>query len=818
MIQFWQMKKIFILLGFLLLISCSEKQTLNVQIGVYIPANAEIIILSPNLGRFSEDLADNLFLNSGNFNLKTSLKEELGFIDQLNFKNQTVISFSDLSAEKLNYVLTTKADSTFIQLDSIKNKSLETISENGIEYQRIQINDWQLLKYESGSLVILTNSKKLLFSILNEEDRLEDADFQNTLKATDPNKTSLIARQKDYLPEIDSFFEVFGFPAFSKLSKWISMDLEITPDEIKANGIAIGNSNDLIGIFRSNSARPIEAVQICPRNFTNLMAFSFEDFKKFHEKLMTYRGDSTSATYPEVLNNSRELALFEIDSEKVFTINVREIEEAKENLAGLGIPSETYRDIEIFELENKVVFNSLIPELITLDSLNYFTIINHFILFSERPKALKEVISAYQNSAVLSNTPHYTELMSKLSSESSMLFLAQPKNLWQALNNSENTSKKLNFQKNSLAALQLIKDEGFAHLHAVFSNQQSSAITANGVKQTSAIKTPGKIYTNPVFFKNHRTDQMDIVVQDENNVLYLISNKGNIFWQKQLDSRIMGPVHQVDLFRNGNKQLAFSTAYNLHVIDRDGNRVKPFPIKFNDPLTQPVSVFDYDNNRNYRFVLTQDKRIYMIGPKGKAIKGFDFEKAASKIILPPKHIRLGTKDYILIAEESGKMNILSRQGNIRVPVDENIDFSENQWYGYKGDFVSTAPTENLISIDQSGKVTMENKDLAENNRIAAEDNLLVYLNENKLNIGAITVDLDFGLYTNPQLFKIKNKYLIGITDTQAKKVYVFDDSGELLDGFPVYGNSGIDISNADIDTKLELVVKGEENEILIYKF
>ena len=208
----------------------------------------------------------------------------------------------------------------------------------------------------------------------------------------------------------------------------------------------------------------------------------------------------------------------------------------------------------------------------------------------------------------------------------------------------------------------------------------------------------------------------------------------------------------------------------------------------------------------------------MVGPKGKAIQGFDFEKAGSEVIKSPKHIRLGTKDYILVAEKSGKLNILSRQGKIRVPVTQNIDFSENEWYGYQNSFVSTNPKNSLIKISQNGTVSSSDLGLAENNRIVADRTNLVYLNENELSINSKTVNLDFGLYKDPQLFNVKNRTLIAITDTQTQKVYVFNDKAELLEGFPVYGTSQVDIANADLDSKLELVVRGEDNELLVYKF
>ena len=78
------------------------------------------------------------------------------------------------------------------------------------------------------------------------------------------------------------------------------------------------------------------------------------------------------------------------------------------------------------------------------------------------------------------------------------------------------------------------------------------------------------------------------------------------------------------------------------------------------------------------------------------------------------------------------------------------------------------------------------------------------------------MNLDFGLYTAPKLFYIHNKIYVAITDTQASKVYVFDSQAELLPGFPVYGNSEIEIENIDAKGSLEFIVKGEDDSVLLY--
>ena len=47
--------------------------------------------------------------------------------------------------------------------------------------------------------------------------------------------------------------------------------------------------------------------------------------------------------------------------------------------------------------------------------------------------------------------------------------------------------------------------------------------------------------------------------------------------------------------------------------------------------------------------------------------------------------------------------------------------------------------------------------------------------------------------------------LVGITDLNEEKIYLYKDNGELVKGFPIKGNSVIDIKDSDNEVKLTLV-------------
>ena len=57
-----------------------------------------------------------------------------------------------------------------------------------------------------------------------------------------------------------------------------------------------------------------------------------------------------------------------------------------------------------------------------------------------------------------------------------------------------------------------------------------------------SIDLPKPSIISPQWLKNHRSNGMDIAIQDQDNVLYLYSNTGKLFWKKQLAGKIIGPI------------------------------------------------------------------------------------------------------------------------------------------------------------------------------------------------------------------------------------------------------------------------------------
>ena len=447
----------------------------------------------------------------------------------------------------------------------------------------------------------------------------------------------------------------------------------------------------------------------------------------------------------------------------------------------------------------------------------WVTKIDDFLFFAEREAGIKTLIAAYKDEKTLEKSLSYQRFAEEtLSDKSNLLWIGNGTALKEQF--PEKTFwKSMDTNKLSYIAFQGVVENDFMHLHFRLS-QNERENNEGSVTNVALISLDHPAQSKPQWLKNHRTKEKDIAVQDEQNTLYLYSNSGTLFWKKQIEGQIIGEIQQVDLYKNGRLQMAFRTTERFYILDRNGKVVPPFNkrIKTNT-IAQPLAVFDYDQSRNYRFVLAQDKNVVMLDNKGKRVNGFKFTKSSSPIGAQPKHIRMGNKDYILIKEESGKVNILSRTGQTRVKIKQDFKASNQDIYSYLKTFTTTDQQGNLIQIDPKGNVISTDLGLEVAHKITATTKSLVTLTNNILTIKGIPVTLPYGSYNAPQIFYLNNIVYVCVTDVEAQKVYLYYSDGKAVSGFPVHGVSSIDLNNVDKDKALEFVVQGESKDLLIYQ-
>lgn len=761
--------------------SCNFIDKNSSSLNNFIPKDASLIIRIHNPNKFKSDvlnnsLALNVFNNEDNYNFKKQIK----IIESLSENNPILIC---LSGDKKNnsFTIITRQNKTDLEIsnDTIYKKIIDSI------------------------YIISNSADKIEKSALNKSKLYEK--YKNL--SSEDASFSVFAQS----PFSNNFFESIFGEDFSNINNDLFLKANLFNDKILINGISVINDSVALSknILKNTKPKENKIISAIPDNFKNFYSMRFDDFQMLNRGHINIDKDSINIE-EKIFDEIVEIAVSEIEGNKVVILRSNDIK--KTHIKTQKYKSyNNYKGKEILEIPETEKMNSLTNPLLNKINSDKLVIIDNFLFISSSLKSLKTVIENY----LLKNTYQYSENYKKskslMSKESSFDINSKNGSL---INFSKLIGIKPVKNKFNNVKFQIINENEILHINGIIDSYNNESINKK-ISKIFSTKIKGKIVMNPHFVTNHITKAKEIVVQDNNNYLYLISNQGKVIWKKKLAGKILGKIKQVDIYKNGRLQLIFVTDKRLYVLDRNGKEVKPFPKVFRDKITQPLSVFDYDNNKNYRFLVTQNNELLMYDSKGKIVKGFKYEKSRD-IIYPPKHYRIKNKDIIAVKTEKG-LKVLNRRGKIRIKIKDNIKFSNNDVFRLNNYLICTSEKGNLVQIDMNGSVSTRKLNLSNNHKINSKYNLVSIIDGNKLTNLNKSIDLPFGNYSDPLIFSYNKRKKFSIFDNQSKKIYLFDDKLNLVESFPLYSISNIDLDNIDKDQNLELILAEDESSIRLYE-
>lgn len=790
------MKYVSILALFVLsFVSCKKDTIKQSTLIDFIPNNPSVIISASSINDLSEQLDQNdLIQQFNNTNTYKELQQQFSFCKTIKSNNELLISYATVG-KKLEFLLSIKENKDAIIVET--EGTPETY--NNVSYNKLK-GQKAYTTYIDSTLIVSSSEILLENLIRNKEDniRYNNESLLKLYQTSAPNKTTIFINNEKKPKFLSQLLPL----SFLSNKDWMSLELDNSSNfffngTVTSNHVTHDFATNLIGTHTEES----DADKIIPSNFTNYTAFGFESIANF---------DSQFENFNDLIDNCSEIISANNQNDYLYAFKLLNTD-ISENL----ILSSAYRNVDIYKNEHYKI-----PTSIARKQPEYACLIDDFLVLSNTTDGIQNCIAHYQNKTTLKNLNYFKEQSATLLNESHIINSIKTSNLIKDLSSiiEDESITKVKLQGYPLLTHQITYEDHYIHFNSVINKASKQKSTAS-ISQVANITLEADIATTPTWVKNHKTNEQEIAVQDVNNKLYLISNKGTILWEKQLNGKIQGTIHQVDLYKNKKLQLAFTTDNEFMVLDRNGKLVKPFHKKFNDGNLAPLSVFDYDNNRNYRFLITQGSKLSMYNNKFEFVKGFKFNKASSNIITSPQHIRIGSKDYIVVTEANGKLHILDRKGKTRTKVKSNFAFDNATPILKKKNSLIFKDKENTINTVNiaTGKVDKTNILQGSTTYFNNRGNIQVKLEDHKLTINKHTIELDYGNYTAPEIFYLNKKYYITTTDVDTQKVFAFDSNAKTLPKFPIYGQSKISLCNMDKDAKLEFAVQGDTNAILIYK-
>ena len=712
-------------------------------------------------------------------------------------------------------------------LDTLPKNIIGKYKYNEVEIDIEQVENQKVFNAKIQNINIYSSSKLVLENsirnIKNKKRGIQDNSFYKLAGLSDDNAPLSIYLHHDFVVFLKDFFpETDLFPYMG--NSWFYFDFNTKKNPFTLDGVSFINDSipDELSFLKDLKSKRLASSEYVPQNFDSYLALSISDYNTLEDnfkKYSRYKNTPLNQIKFDLLSTVDEIAWLKYNSNQAVYLHLNNEENIPKGLFSNTGSKYNFRGISIKDQSLPEDFLSFLNSFGEPFNPSQVAKVDDFLIYTSKKAFLKQLIGAKLDGNTLHKDFNFKSLLEDLADNSSYLWVGNTSNLknkWK-----KNSSKKMAWDNIKLNKYPLIVTQGISENNFVQSRftfqKDNPKQEKNSVINQYSFSLDAPLSRKPQWIKNHRNKTMDIVVQDLNNVMYLFSNTGTLFWKKQLTGQIVGEIRQVDLYKNRRLQMAFRTADRFMILDRNGKIVPPFDKKIPSEKPHHLAVFDYDLNRNYRFLLSHGKKIEMYDNRGKIVSGFKLKNLKKPLENPPRHIRFGNKDYIVLKDIEGQIQILNRQGKDRIQLKQSANSSSNDVFEYRNTFTTTTKDGNLLQIDTKGNLIQSLLGLRSGHRVDMTTKSLVTFSENKLVIKGIPVILPFGNYTSPKIHYINNIIYITITDLDSQKVYAFYSNGKPVGGFPVYGSSAVSLSNADNDKALEMVVQSEAEGMLIYQ-
>ena len=370
-----------------------------------------------------------------------------------------------------------------------------------------------------------------------------------------------------------------------------------------------------------------------------------------------------------------------------------------------------------------------------------------------------------------------------------------------------------------------------SHYRYIDRERKESITFKNDLRFTVATLPPGEelVMTvdnnwsfNPGFDKiqgmvpvsDHLRGGHSLFVYDSRGNYKLISQTGAPIWEGKADSSLLFTPKIIDVFENNKKQLLFTTAKNLYLIDLNGNDVGSFPYRSDYSLSSNVSTFKW--NGTLRFLIGNQKgELIMLNNTGKELNVVQIHQ--HPVQATPFALNVAGNLRAWVIDQANQTYLAYLETPARR---EGFGKSSASEFMKTGKEVSGLTTENgKVSIEKMDKTTQL---VGEGKFLGIENDLVILQNKNELSFFNFDGKLIYPLVLSfnevgrviPFVFNQKRFTLV--FDYLGNKVYLYDSSGVVYDDFPKEARQDISMS-IDKEARLLNVFTVLNNNIFCYK-
>lgn len=624
------------------------------------------------------------------------------------------------------------------------------------------------------------------------------------------------------------------FPGATPRGGWLAMDIRLRPEAVLMSGMLFPGPADSSGLAALRHQQPmdLQVAQVLPATITALRAAQVTDARSFIEGITGKAPDQGRfAAYGEWIHGAVALATQAGEEHRQWAAFGTEDPGAasralEERCPDGGCPTTSYRDVRITRVADPHAME-LFGGFLGSFEQPLWALLGNVVVVAETPAAMRAAIDAWTDRNSLALAPNTAEFFGRYSTRAAYTWWADVPAAYPP------AAKLPGVLQRTLAGVlvQLTARPDGTFMATACLQHGGTAKRTDGALWTTALPAP--LEQHPRLVKDYLSRTLQVLAQDSDHRISLISCTGKLLWQRQLDGPIKGEVQQVDRYKNDKLQLLFNTDGKVYLIDRLGRDVEGFPVKLKNPASAPLSVFDYEGNKDYRIVVPlANGNLLNLAPNGRPVQGWEPEVLDGPAAAPVEHLRIRGKDYLVVVRQDGGVNVLDRRGNERYrPKLHMAGFKELlasrqamsiaectlTWADSSGAVVrgTLGGAVDTLSTAASGRVllvtgTPDGRDAVvrvAGNGLAAELD------------GKALFRVNFPDARQAEAFAIHlpgAPDAIGLALPEQDQVRLYDAEGTLWPGFPLKGAVRFVVADINLDGILELVTADADGMLMVY--
>ena len=781
-------------------IKASDFQILNV-----VPENASVIFGFNDKQDFYNqlnstpiwiELTRTSMFKKINFDLK-KISNQLNSNQKI-FGNKFVISIHRSGANKISPLISVEINVSEIEnyLTQLKKSKYDNIN----LYEVIETND--VLYFSIAENILFASRDKIIVEdairqFNSESSYLDNTSFSRVNKTIGNSNNFALYNMEEIIDQLSLNLKsaINTKKIIKKFGGWTGSDIKIKDDLISTYGFGATSESfeyatDIIFDQKSISS---EIFNYIPESVFFIAAIGFDNaieieknknlFSEKNNMYWQYQKDKNEfekkydLSFDEIRNlYSNEIGFFNVsinNENELFTyIKFKNSITASSILQDIFIDSLStkHNNRKINVIENGEFLNFSTFNLSFSNRKLYCMFLDDYLMLSYSLKSLQFISDQYISGLTVDKKSSFQKFYNKQKNKSNLSLFVSANEIAKTINKN---FKNPILEMDSLEKIRWISMNISSYNNNLLSSDINIFYDQNSKDNKKEIwnfqlDTTNGNNINIVY--NFFTKEYDILVQDSENIIYLIDNNGNLKWKKSIEEKIIGKISYLDYYKNNKYQFLFNTSSKLFLVDRLGRNVEDYPFKIEGETNLQHSLFDYDNSKDYRIIIANKKgKILNYKKNGNRVTGW--KHTDNKIVnYPLEHFKVNEKDFIIKLDKNNKIELFARNGSSRTKFKEKVRnykidnnskiYSLNNNYFWKGDnfgnenkFVTELPdsTNNFLVISRD-------KENYINNYIVSSSNNL-YLLDSDFNISATNFELEYFI-DELSLVRIKDESLI----------------------------------------------------------